>query len=139
MSLRGFIIFCCVCSVAAPAVAQAFRSVNRLIVVPVNSDTFEVLDDKRAGAQGMWCAGADYARHAGLDGVRKRMYVAEPLGPSKTRANANAVTFTTNPDAELADSPSSYSVSVKRRGDNYAIDHAYNFCRSLLEDIFDRF
>ena len=64
MSFRGFIIFCCVCSIAAPAVAQAFRSVNRLIVVPVSSDTFEVIDDKRAGAQGMWCAGADYARHA---------------------------------------------------------------------------
>ena len=62
MSLRGFIIFCCVCSIAAPAVAQAFRSVNRLIVVPVNSDTFEVLDDKRAGAQGMTSSGFGPAR-----------------------------------------------------------------------------
>lgn len=139
MSLRYLIVLCCACSIAAPADAQAFRSVNRLIVVPISEDTFEVIDDRRAGAQGMWCAGADYARRAGLDGIRKRMYVVEPLGPSRTRANANAVTFTTNPDPELADSPSAYSVSVKKRGDNYSIQHAYNFCRSLLEDIFDRF
>lgn len=134
-----FCAFCVSCAVAGPAAAQVFRAVNLLYVVPITADTFEVIDDRGASAQAMWCAGADYARRAGLDGIRKRMYVVEPRGPSRTRARAIAVTFTTNPPPELADSPSTYSVSVKRAGDNYAIGHAYNFCGSLIDDVFDRF
>lgn len=140
MNRKACILGLIFCALSASAVtAQAYRAVNRLYVVPISSDTFEVIDDRGASAQALWCAGADYARRAGLDGIRKRMYVVEPRGQSRTRANVKAVTFTTNPSPELADSPSSYSVSVNRRGDNYDIGHAYNFCGSLIEDVFDRF
>ena len=138
--MRFAVLFLCIFAVGVPAMAaQAYRSVNWLFVVPVNADTFEVIDDRGESARGIWCAAADYVRAAGLDGVRKRIYIVEPRGPSKTEANAIAVMFTTNPDEEMAKTPSSYSVSVKRKGENLGVGHAYNFCESLLEERFDRF
>jgi hypothetical protein len=127
-------------AVALPAMAaSAYRSINWLIVIPVSADTFEVIDERGESARAIWCAAADYVRAAGLDGVRKRIYVVEPRGPSKTRANAVGVMFTINPDEEMAKTPSSYSVSVKRKGENLGVGHAYNFCESVLEERFERF
>jgi hypothetical protein len=138
--MRVFLFCLCISAVAMPVVAaSAYRAINWLFVIPITADTFEVIEDRGEGARGIWCAAADYAQAAGLDGIRKRLYVVEPRGPSRTQANAIGVSFTTNPDDELAQSPSSYSVSVKRRGDNYAIGHAINFCSSPIEDVFDRF
>jgi hypothetical protein len=135
------VLFClCISTVAVPALAaNAYRAINWLFVVPITADTFEVIEDRGEGAPGIWCAAADYAQAAGLDGVRKRLYVIEPRGPSRTQANAIGVSFTTNPDEKLAQSPSAYSVSVTRRGDNYAIGHAINFCSNPIEDVFDGF
>ncbi|MGA9254792.1 MAG: hypothetical protein WBV78_17795 [Roseobacter sp.] len=138
MRLISALLLCAAVSLPAIA-AQAYRSVNWLFVVPVNADTFEVIDDRGESARAIWCAAADYVRAAGLDGVRKRIYIVEPRGPSRTQANAIAVMFTTNPDEEMAKTPSSYSVSVKRKGENLSVGHAYNFCASLLEELFDRF
>lgn len=138
--MRFAISFFCIFTMAVPvAAAQAYRSVNWLYVVPVNADTFEVIDDKGESARGIWCAAADYVRAAGLDGVRKRIYIVEPRGPSKRQANVNSVTFTTNPDDQMAQTPSSYSVSVDRKGENLGVGHAYNFCSALFEERFDRF
>lgn len=122
-----------------PAIAADFRAINRLNVVPISADTFEVIEDHGAGASDIWCAASEYARAAGLDGVRRRMYVVDPRGPSKTRANEIGVVFTVNPDDEMRNSPTSYSVTVKRRGENLSIGHANEFCRNLLEDAFGQF
>lgn len=138
MRLITALLLCAAVSVPAMA-AQAYRAVNWLFVVPINADTFEVIEGRGEGARGIWCAAADYARAAGLDGVRKRMYVLEPRGPSRTQANAIGVTFTTNPSDEMAKTSSSFSVTVKRKGENLAIGHAYNFCASIFEERFDRF
>ena len=137
--LRAMIIgVCCMC-LAAPAAAQAFRAVNWLYVVPVSTDSFEVLDDRGSSAKDFWCAAADYARAAGLDGVRKRLYIVEPLGASQTTKGAKGVIFTVNPDETMKNTPSSYSVSVKRRNENLSIGHAYNFCDTLLDEIVGGF
>jgi hypothetical protein len=125
--MRLFSAVALVILIALPA-AAAFRAVNRLVVVPISADSFEVLESRAAGAADIWCAAADYARRAGLDGPRKRMYVLEPRGPSRTTANAIGVVFTLNPGADIRDTPSSYSVSVKRRGENLSVGHALNFC-----------
>ena len=127
-------------SLAAPlSAAQAFRAKNLLYVVPLSVDTFEVIEDHGAGAADIWCAAADYARAAGLDGSRQRMFVLEPRGPARTTADRIGVVFTTNPDDKMRDTPSSYSVSVKRVGENLAVGHAYQFCLDAFEDRFDRF
>lgn len=139
MIVRCFVTCLCLFSMALPATSQAYRSVIWLYVVPITEDTFEVIEDGSIGPSEFWCAGADYARAAGLDGVRKRMYVETPRGPSKTRPGRMGVVFTTNPGDDIKDTPSSYSVTVKRRGENLSIAHARNFCHYIIEDEFNLF
>ena len=62
------------------------------------------------------------------------MFITEPRGPSKTTANAIGVVFTTNPGDDIRDTGKSYSVSVKRRGENLGIGHAYDFCHDMMFD-----
>jgi hypothetical protein len=126
-------------TIALPAAAASFRAINLLYVRPIDAVTFEVLESRGAGAADIWCAAADYARRAGLDGVRKRMYVTEPRGASRTTANAIGVVFTTEPDDALRDTPSSYSVTVTRRGENLGIGHAYDFCQDARFDRLNLF
>ncbi|WP_227269789.1 hypothetical protein [Roseobacter weihaiensis] len=137
--MRRFLIGLVIASMGLPAAANVYRTVNRLYVVPITADTFEVIEDRGVGARGIWCAAADYTRAAGLDGLRKRLYIVEPRGPSRTMANQIGVVFTVNPDEQMRNTPSSYSVSVKRRGENLGVGHAYNFCETLLDELFDRF
>jgi hypothetical protein len=131
--MRRLTLAVAMCALALPAAAN-FRAINWLVVVPITAETFEVLESRGAGAADIWCAAADYARRAGLDGPRKRMYIDVPRGPSQTTPNGIGVGFTLNPGPEIADTPASYSVSVKRRGENLAIGHAYDFCQDLLFD-----
>lgn len=112
---------------------------NWLFVVPISPDTFEVIEDRGAGARGLWCAAADYVRAAGLDGPRKRIFVETPRGPSKTQPGRIGVVFTTNPADDIKDTPSSYSISVKRRGENLSVGHSHNFCFELLDERLERF
>ncbi|MGC3936448.1 hypothetical protein ACOTTU_01435 [Roseobacter sp. EG26] len=127
-------------AVALPSLAaQPFRAVNRLFVYPLSADTFEVIEDRGVGARGIWCAAADYTKAAGLDGARKRMYILEPRGPSKTVQGRMGVVYTLNPDDALRNTPTSYSVSVKRVGENLPVGHAYLFCEAFIEELFDRF
>jgi hypothetical protein len=133
--MRLYVITLILFFATALSAAATYRSANLLYVVPISNDTFEVIEDRGAGPSDIWCSAADYARAAGLDGVRKRMYIVEPRGKSKTTPNAIGVTFTTNPSEELKNTPRSYSVSVKRKGENLPIDHAYEFC---FDNMFDR-
>ncbi len=120
---------------STPTMSATYRANNLLYVVPITQDTFEVIEDRGAGPSDIWCSAADYAREAGLNGVRKRMYIVEPRGPSRTTPNAKGVIFTTNPDEDLKNTSRSYSVSINRKGENLPIDHAYEFC---FENQFDR-
>lgn len=138
--MRFFLFVIVVTAVTATAgLAETFRAVNRLYVVPVTPDTFEVIEDRGAGARGIWCAAADYVRTIGRDSTRKRMFVLEARGPSRTVPNRIGVLFTLTPDESIRETPSSYSVTVNRKGENLAVGHAYNFCQSLIEEFFDRF
>lgn len=119
--------------------AQPFRAINRLFVVPIDPDTFEVIEDRGAGARDMWCAAADYVQAIGRDRPRLRLYVKEARGPSRTVPNRVGVVYTINPDEKLKNAPSSYSVTVKNVGENLDVGHARNFCDFFIEDLFDRF
>lgn len=119
--------------------ADAFRAVNWLYVVPLTPDTFEVIEDRGAGARGIWCAAADYVQSAGRDRAGQRMYVLEPRRPSKTVPGRMGIVFTLRPDEAMRDTPSSYSVTVRRRGENLAVHHARLFCDALIDEMFDGF
>lgn len=124
---------------AAPVFAEPYRAVNRLFVVPLSADTFEVIEDRGAGARGIWCAAADYTQAIGRDVPRQRMFVLQPRGPSVSSPGRKGIVFTLRPDETIRDTPSSYSVSVTRKGENLAVSHADQFCQSLIEELFDRF
>ena len=138
MRIKGVGATILTCVIATTSTAN-FLAINRLNVIPLDATTFEVIESRGAGAADIWCAAADYAQRAGLDAPRKRMYIESPRGPSRTVPNAKGVVFTTSPDDELRDSPTSYSVTVKRRGENLSISHAHQFCDRFFDDYFDRF
>ena len=119
--------------------AQPFRAINRLYVVPIDPNTFEVIEDRGAGARDMWCAAADYVQAIGRDRARLRLYVQDVRGPSRTVPNRIGVVYTLDPDDTLKQTPSSYSVTVTTAGENLEVGHARNFCDYFIEDIFDRF
>ena len=137
---HAFVFVSCACALALPALAaQSYWAVNSLRVYPITKDTYEVIEDRGAGARGIWCAAADYVQAAGLDRVRLRMYVLEERGPSRAVPGRFGVVFTINPDEKLRETPPSYSVSVNRRGENLTVGHALNFCDAFINDLFDRF
>ena len=123
----------------AALAAQPYRTINRLFVVPITQDTFEVIEDRGAAARDMWCAAADYVQAIGRDRPRLRLYVQEVRGPSRTTPNRIGVVYTINPDDTIKDTPPSYSVTVTNLGENLDVGHARNFCDYFIEDVFDRF
>ncbi len=136
--MRQMLAFLLLMSLAVPAYAT-YRAINLLNVVPIDQNTFEVIEDRGAGASDIWCAAADYARAAGLDGLRKRMYVLDVRGQSKTTANAVGIVFTLDPSEDIRNTAPSYSVTVTRKGENLPISHAFDFCNDVRFDTLKNF
>ncbi len=140
MNFRMFVIACFALATAVPLwAAQSYLAINRLNVVPITPDEFEVIEDRGAGARDMWCAAADYVQAIGRDRTRLRMYVKGVRGPARTVPNRIGVVFTINPDEKLRDTAPSYSVTVTNLGENLPVGHARTFCDAFIDDLFDRF
>lgn len=137
--MRVIVLTAAALAFAVPVAAKTYRAINWLPVILLTNDTFEVIEDRGAGPRGIWCAAADYTRAIGRDTTRKRLYILEARGPSKRVKGAKSVVFTLEPDEELARSPQSYSLSVRRVGDNLAVSHALNFCDLPVDEFLDRF
>lgn len=121
------------------AQAQAFEAINRLIVVPLSSTEFEVIESRGEGARGIWCAAADYVRTRGIQSADGRLYVARPRSAAQSVRGRAGVVFTVAPDDTLRDTPRSYTVTVRRAGENLPINHAYQFCEDYIIDLNDLF
>ena len=110
------------------AAAQAYRAENWLIVVPLTARDFEVIEDHGAGARHIWCAAADFAQNVlGLP-RGERLFVKTPRGPSVSGVGRTGVVFTTDPERVSGDPGQSYSVTVRRAGENLPSHHARQFC-----------
>lgn len=110
------------------AAAQAYRAENWLIVVPLTARDFEVIEDHGAGARHIWCAAADFAQNVlGLP-RGERLFVKTPRGPSVSGVGRTGVVFTTDPGRVSGDTGQSYSVTVRRAGENLPSHHARQFC-----------
>jgi hypothetical protein len=110
------------------AAAQAYRAENWLIVVPLTARDFEVIEDHGAGARHIWCAAADFAQNVlGLP-RGERLFVKTPRGPSVSGVGRTGVVFTTDPERVSGDTGQSYSVTVRRAGENLPSHHARQFC-----------
>ena len=115
------------------AVAQTFKAENRLNVVPLNANDFEVIEARGEGARGMWCAAADYAQ-ARLPRGDGRLYVKRARSAALTASGRKGVVFTNAPATLAAPASTSLSVSVRQVGRSLPIAHAYRFCRDNDDD-----
>lgn len=117
-----------VLAVPVSAGANTFRAVNYLTVVPLGNTTFEVIEERGAGARGIWCAAAEYAERR--LGARGRMYISEGRAASRSVAGRKSVIFTTDVSS-LSQQPSTgISLSTSDVGRNLPIAHAIQFCRT---------
>jgi len=119
------------------AAAQAYRAENWLMVVPLNTHDFEVIESRSEGARGIWCAAAEFALR--VQGVPRnaRLYVKTPRGPSVSGVGQRSVVFTTDPSRVEGDGARSYSVTVTRAGENLPTHHARQFCLDRLIELED--
>ena len=119
------------------AAAQAYRADNWLVVVPLNTHDFEVIEDHGEGARGIWCAAAEFAQSVlGLP-REERIYIKTPRGPSVSGVGQKGVVFTTDPGRVGAETGRSYSVTVNRAGENLPSHHARQFCLDRLIELED--
>ncbi|UYV38651.1 hypothetical protein N4R57_06275 [Rhodobacteraceae bacterium D3-12] len=127
-------------TLAAPA--SAYTASNGLTVVPAPGG-FEVVSGVGSGPRQFWCAAGDYARRVERSGTNRRIFIAGPLGPSKTAPGRTSVIFTTAPSAALANGPrlgdnGNYSVLLKAAGFSLTTGHAEGFCADNWEDLSER-
>lgn len=114
------------------ASAETYRAINHLIVVPLDSASFEVIEGRGEGPRGIWCAAAEFAEQR--LGATGRIYIQEGRGPARSVQGRKGVVFTTDV-ARLSQGPSqSFIVSTSQVGVGLPVAHAIQFCR----DVFDR-
>jgi len=123
-------------ALSLPTVAQAnfldFIPDPQLRVNAVDSDSFEVVQRRGAGAPDMWCAAARYANDT--LGVRKgRIWVETPRGPARSAAGYKGVIFTTAPQENGF---TALSAGVSKAGQSYLVGHARQFCDRYSTKIF---
>lgn len=119
------------------AAAQAYRAENWLIVVPLSTQDFEVIEDHGAGARHIWCAAAEFAQDVlGLP-RDERLFIKTPRGPSLSGVGRTGVVFTTDPTRVSGETEQSYSVTVRRAGENLPSHHARQFCLDRLIELRD--
>lgn len=135
--MRPF-IFAAIFAIATPIAshAQTFRAINDLYVIPLSRSTFEVIEARGEGPQGIWCAAAEYAERR--LGAKGRVYIREGRGPSRSVSGRKSVVFTTDA-ATLKQGPfQSLSLNTSQVGVGLPIAHAIQFCRPDEFELKDR-
>ncbi len=120
-----------------PASAQTYQAINLLNVIPVDSSSFEVIEDNSEGARGIWCAAAGFAEdRLGANGPAE-LYVKRGRGPSVSLPGRKGVVFTLQ--ASQLNDPviKSYSVTVDQPGLSLPVGHAIQFCKDYLIELND--
>ena len=139
--MRVFLSACVMALLPLAASAQGYRAVNHLVVMPLQSGDFEVIEARGEGPRGLWCAAADYVLARDGQGAKRRIYVKAPRGPAVTGAGRKGVVFTTDTNRLGATPSQSLSVTVRTPGVGLPVNHAVQFCQDYqieLEDILLR-
>ncbi len=113
---------------ATPGLAQVLSDPSDLTVAPLSADTFEVIEGQGAGARGLWCAAADYARDQLNPANTARLYVVEPRGDSQTVQGRKAVTFSLTPQGTVPRQTFIVGFSTYNAGSSLSVSHALSFC-----------
>jgi hypothetical protein len=126
-------------SLCAPVAADTFRALNRLDVVPLGPDSFEVFDGIEGGPNGIWCAAADYTRDIGRDVPKQRLFISKPRGPAITDPARKSVAFTFVPNDNPAARPILSWVNTRTVGYSLPVFHALLFCEDYPGGPFTRY
>ena len=116
-----------------PTGLAAQRFIEKELVVipvrPIDSHTFEAIENDGAGGTQMWCAAAKFTRkYLGQRGGN--ITVLTPRSPSVAVQGRKSVIFSTN----AADtSRRSTSQGVRQAGQTFSMAHAYALCKSRYD------
>lgn len=118
-----------------PIAAQAWWAWNRHEVLPVQEGVWEVVSRVGSSPQDYWCGIGDFAIRELRTGAAQRIYIWEGVGPSVNRPQKRSVKFALTPPPG-ADTSSSYSLSIKRPGENISANLARSYCYNHFADPF---
>lgn len=111
---------------ATAAQAQSFNVRNTETVTPVSAATFAINTGGTFGAQGTWCAAANYAYKNLNAGDGTRIYVLE--GHSRP---SGRVLFSTSQGNTTPTSTASLAASLRTPGYSQSAGQAFAFCDVL--------
>ncbi|MEM8655346.1 MAG: hypothetical protein AAGF36_11415 [Pseudomonadota bacterium] len=111
--------------------AQQFllREIVIIPVYPINTTTFEVIENDGAGGTQLWCAAGKFTRGY----LRQRggdLTVLQPRAASAAFPGRKSVVFTTQPTANAFGSTSQ---GVRQAGQTFSMAHAYALCKSRYD------
>jgi len=113
--------------VSLPVGALSWRALNWHEVFELGDGVYEVVGRPGTGAADYWCGIGDYAITQLRVKVVQRIYTWKGVGPSVARPGRHAMQFAFAPP-EGADTSTSYSLSMKRVGDNLTAAAAQQYC-----------
>ena len=127
---KGFGLALVLAIATAPAGAFAWRTWLGYEVYPVSEQVWEVLNEPGAGPRQYWCATGEWARRVLNVPVVTRIYIHRGLGPSDIAPGRSGVQFSLEPPPG-ADTSTSYSLSIRRPGENISAAQALDYCYGL--------
>lgn len=116
---------------------------NQIVPLPGQRGVFEVIAYSGNSAAHFRCSAAEYAERALGLLPNRRIYLLEPLGPSKTRKGRRAITFTVLPSESLVqagkDRGPDYTLDISVPGESFMIAAGRQNCRAVLPLYWDLF
>lgn len=117
-------------AILLPTVVPAQRFLLREIMIipvrPIDTHTFEVIENDGAGGTQMWCAAGKYVRDY-LQRPGGSIIILTPRASSVAYPGRKSVIFTTKP---VENGISSTSQGVRTAGQMFSTTHANALCRS---------
>lgn len=104
---------------------------SRLVINPINSSDFEVIELRGMGPTEYWCAAASFNEVRRGRSETLPLYIKSPRGPSVTAPGRKGVVFTIDPSG-LADVARLNTVSVDRAGLTFKSAVARRYCRDAF-------
>jgi hypothetical protein len=128
-------VFAVACGLALSAnavSARSFLAENRVPVVSTGGSSFVVQGNGGWGAQGSWCAAADYARTV-LGAVSSQQIYVDNQPRLPKRHTKFTLSQAGLPDANVL----SLSATLRTPGTSVSVGGGHQYCRDIRETHFD--
>lgn len=138
--MRRWMIMALITLTAAPGIALAIgfgagvRMGYRTEVAQLDNGVFEIVSYGTSAPVSYWCGAGDFAIRGLRTKGNQRIYVWKAYGPSVSKPGKKGVQFSlTAPEG--ADTSESYSITVKRVGENMSAGTAQSYCFDNIMDL----